>query len=490
MTKAKENEKLLKTKTRPPVVTIMGHVDHGKTTLLDYIRKSRVAEKEYGGITQHIGAYQVEVKGKPITFIDTPGHEAFAAMRARGAKVTDIVILVVAADDGVKPQTKESINHIKVSGVPFIVAINKMDTPGANVERVKKGLSENGVLVEDYGGDVVAVPISAKTGQGVDELLEMVCLVAEMSELKDESDEPFEAVVIESSLSKFRGPVATILVKKGKISVGELIASEKSNGKVRALIDSNGKNIREASVSMPVEVLGFEQVPGVGEIVRKVEKHDQKVENTTVRERRTELDKLEQKEISEINLIIKADVVGSLEAINASLVSLSNEKQKVNILLKETGEINESDVLLAKSTGSIIIGFNVPVSNNAQRLAEIERVMIRRFNVIYELVDELKEGLEALIKSKEEVILGKGKIIAIFETSFGKVAGTKVLEGRFTKNDRINILRGEEKLGTARVKTIRHLQEEITTAREGEEYGILLDTKVEFAVDDIIVAIS
>lgn len=468
MEKTKTDIPKKNTLERAPVVTIMGHVDHGKTTLLDYIRRSKVAEREHGGITQHIGAYQIQKDGKPITFIDTPGHAAFSAMRARGANITDIAILVVAADDGVMPQTKESINHIKAANVPMIVAINKMDVPGANVDRVKKGLSEANVLVEDYGGDVVVVPVSAKTGQGVEDLLEMINLVAEISELKDESNQKFEGVVIESSLDKFRGPVATILVKKGKLLVGEKIVTNSVKGKVRSMLDSEGKQVKEAGVSMPVEVLGFEKTPGVGEIVTLAS--DSEGVSETVEEgisKRNPLENLVKEEKTQINLIIKADVAGSLEAIAAAVESLNDHERKVNVVLKETGEVSDSDVLLSASTKSLIISFNVKVAKSAEKLAEEENVMIREYRIIYELLDELKEGLEVLVEAKREKILGKGTIIAIFDTSHGKIAGTKVNEGRLAKNDRVRIERNGEEIGVAKVKTIRHLQKEINSAKEG-----------------------
>lgn len=476
---------------RPPVVTIMGHVDHGKTTLLDYIRKTKVAEKEHGGITQNISSYQITHDGNTITFIDTPGHEAFSAMRARGANVTDIAILVVAADDGVMPQTKESIAHIKAANVPMIVAINKMDLPGANVDRVKKGLTESGVLVEGYGGDVVTVPVSAKTGLGVDDLLEMIILVAEMAELKDESKEPFEGVVIESSMDKFRGPLSTILVKKGLLKIGDLIKTEKVSGKVKALIDSIGKQVKEATVSMPIEILGFEQVPVVGDIVKlsNNEAHTTRVE-TVLQAKKTALEKLASPEVTEINLVIKADVAGSVEAIVSSLESLGDEQHKINVIWKETGEINESDILLASATKAIVIGFNVKVSKPAEKLADEEKVMIRTFNIIYQLLDELKEGLDHLVDAKKEQILGKGQIIAIFDTSYGRVAGTKITENRLTKNDRVHVYRDEERIGSTKVKSVRHLQNEVNSAKVGEECGILLEGSLQFAQGDIIVAIS
>lgn len=489
MEKTKTSVTKKNTLARPPVVAIMGHVDHGKTTLLDYIRKSKIAEKEHGGITQHIGAYQITQDGKTITFIDTPGHEAFSAMRARGANATDIVVLVVAADDGVMPQTKESIAHIKAARVPMIVAINKMDSPGANVDRVKKGLSEAGVLVEDYGGDVVAVPLSAKTGQGVDDLLEMINLVAEMSELKDESKEPFEGVVIESSLDKFRGPVATILVKKGQLKVTDQIKSGTSTGKVKSLINSDGEQIKEASVSTPVEVLGLEKVPGVGETVKLSSTIPAEKEVAAV-EKKDPLQKLAHSGKTQINIIVKADVVGSLEAIVAAIENLNDEERKINIVHKETGDITDSDILLAASTKALIISFNVKISKAADKLAEEEKVLIRSYSIIYELLDELKEGLEQLVDAKREKVLGKGEIIAIFDTSHGKIAGTKVTEERLARNDRVRILRNDEEVGTTRIKSIRHLQKEINTAKTGEECGLLLDNFDLFEKGDSVIAFS
>lgn len=470
------------------MVAIMGHVDHGKTTLLDFIRKSKIAEKEHGGITQHIGAYQIEYKGKPITFVDTPGHEAFSAMRARGANVTDVAILVVAADDGVMPQTKESISHIKAAKIPMIVAINKMDAPGANVERVKKGLAENDTLVEGYGGDIVAVPISAKTGQGINELLEMINLVAEIAELKDESNQSFEGVVIESFLDKFRGPIATVIVKKGTLKIGDHVETQTSKGKIKALINSEGKQQKEAKVSEPVEILGLVRVPEVGELVKL--EGQVKIEEAKAESKLDRFAAIDKPKVTEINLVIKADVAGSLEAIAASLLRLGDEKNKVNIIHKETGEVNESDVLLAASTKAIILCFNVKISKEAEKLAEEEKVMVRSFNIIYELLDELKEGLEHLVESKKDKILGKGEIIAVFDTSFGKIAGTRVLEGRLNKSDRIKILRGDEEVIATRIKSLRHKQEEINTAKEKEECGVLLDNDTNFEQGDIIIAIS
>lgn len=474
---------------RAPVITVMGHVDHGKTTLLDYIRKTKVVEREHGGITQHISSYQVEVDHQKITFIDTPGHSAFSAMRARGANITDVAILVIAADDGVMPQTKESIAHIKAAGIPMIVAVNKMDLPGANIDRVKKGLAENGVLVEGYGGDTVVVPISAKTGMGIADLLEMIVLIAQMADLKDESKEPFTALVIESSLDKFKGPLATILVKKGQLCVGDFVKTSNISGKVRALIDSNGKQVKEAGVSMPVEILGLEKVPEVGDSLTLGSKSEVVLKKKIVT-KKTALEKLAEPKMTEINLIIKADVAGSLEAICTALEELGDSEHKINIIHKETGEVSESDVLLAASTKAIIIGFNVKVSKAAEALSNEEKIMVKTFNVIYQLLDELKEGLEMLVNAKKEQILGKGQIIQIFDTSFGKVAGTKVIQGRLNKNDRVHLYHNEEKITTTKIKTLRHLHEEVKTAKEGVECGVLLEGKAEVAVGDIIVAIS
>lgn len=472
-----------------PVVAILGHVDHGKTTLLDYIRKTHVAEKEVGGITQHIGAYQLEHANKKITFIDTPGHEAFSAMRARGGEVADLVILVVAADDGVMPQTKESIAHIKAAGVPFLVAINKVDLPGANVEKVKKQLAKEDVLVEGYGGDVVAVSISAKNGQGVPELLEMIHLVAEVSEVKKDGQGDFEGVVIESFLDKFRGPVATLIVNKGALGVGDTVFGETTKGKIKSMLLAGGESLSEAKVSAPIEVLGLEKVPTVGDILTR--KTKEKLEEESVSAPDEGKESWFAPKPSEIRLIIKADTYGSLEAIANSIESLKTPDQEVQFILKETGDINEGDVLLAAATKSIIIGFNVKAQAPVERVAQEEGVNIRSYNLIYELLDELKEGLAALAETKKKKeILGEAKILAQFETEDGKIAGSKVVSGRINKADAVAILRGDKILKETKIKSMKHKQLPINEAEEGKEFGAIFEEKVNFEPGDIIQAVK
>ena len=494
MVKKKEtpNIKNVTSKTssrRPPVVAILGHVDHGKTTLLDFIRKSRVTEKEAGGITQHIGAYQIEHKGRRITFIDTPGHEAFSAMRARGGQVSDLVVLIIAADDGVMPQTRESIAHIKAAGAPFIVAINKIDLPSANVERIKKQLSEEGVLVEGFGGDVVLVPISAKSGQGVEDLLEMISLVTDIQELKDTRNEPFRGVVIESKLDKSKGAVATVLVKEGILRLGDQIYTVSSSGKVKALIDAQGRGQKEALPATPVEVLGFTLVPKVGEVVTKTLNLP-----TDIIEKRVKPDiaeKIRQLAEDETRLIIKADVTGSLEAIIGSLENLKEENHKVEVYYSDTGAITESDVLLAAATRSLIIGFNVSISKSAEKLASEEKVLIRQYQVIYELLDELKEGLAAISKQKEvEEVLGEAEIVNTFKAGEKKIAGCLVKSGRINQTDTVKILREGKVIGQSKVTSMKHKDSVISEARVDDEFGVMLEKEVPFTKGDIIIAIS
>lgn len=490
-----KSEANVKTKTspitkgvvRPPVVTIMGHVDHGKTTLLDAIRKTHVADREHGGITQHIGAYQVEVNSQLLTFIDTPGHEAFAQMRARGARVTDLVVLVVAADDGLMPQTKESINHIKAANVPFVVAVNKIDTPGANIEKVKKQLSENGVLVEGYGGNVPIVAVSAKTGEGLKELLEIIQLVSDLEELTADPKGLFEGVVIESQLDKFRGPVATVLVKKGTLHFGDPLQAGEVTGKVKALINDQGETVKEALPSTPVEVLGFGSVPKVGTGVGE-EGVDEEV-NTAADGSDKAAVNLFAEETQELRLLLKADRLGSLEALTYAIGQIPTGDLNVRFMLKETGDVSESDVLLAAASKAIIIGFSVKVSPSAQKLADQEKVNVRTFNIIYELLDELKDGLEVLLKPVEsEEILGTARIKAIFDSSKGKVAGCEVVEGSLRKNDLAKVVRDEKELFKSRIKSIRYQKEDIPKAEKGEECGVIFDASQDFAIGDILYA--
>ncbi|MEX0622149.1 MAG: translation initiation factor IF-2 [Candidatus Woykebacteria bacterium] len=473
---------------RPPVVAILGHVDHGKTTLLDYIRRSHVAAKEAGGITQHIGAYQVTHKGRKITFIDTPGHEAFSAMRARGGSVSDVAVLVVAADDGVMPQTKESIAHLKAAQTPFIVAVNKMDLPGTNIDRIKKQLSEEGVLVEGFGGDVVVVPISAKRGEGVDNLLEMVNLVADMQGLKEETGKDFSGVVIESKLDKFKGPVATVLVKEGVLRIGDPVHTKSTTGKVKALVGDEGVPVKEARPSTPVEVLGFAAVPKVGEEVSSKEAETEKVESKKPIETG---EKFVRPKENEIRLIIKADAQGSLEAITSSLEKLKKENQQVKIYYSDTGNITDSDILLASATKSLVIGFNANISNTASKLASEEGVLVRTYNIIYELIDELEEGLEAISRPEvKEEILGNAEILKIFTAEEDKVAGCRTISGRINKGDLLAIKRDGKEIGRSKIVSMKHRDSNINEANEGEEFGLIFEKKVPFAKSDIIVAMG
>lgn len=473
--------------TRPPVVAIMGHVDHGKTSLLDAIRNSRVAEKEHGGITQHIGAYQIDFKNQKITFIDTPGHAAFSQMRARGAQVTDLVILVIAADDGVMPQTKESLSHIKASGVPFIIAANKIDLPGADINRIKQQLAENDVLVEEYGGNVPVVAVSAKTKQGLDDLLDMVILVCQVNELKVSSKKEFIGVVIESKLDRFRGPVATILVKSGVLKVGDQITAGNTRGKVRSLKLFDGKTTNQVVVSTPVEVMGLKEVPQVGEKVELSGSVD--VAPIEAKETKNIGFDFADNSKKEFRLVIKADVAGSLEAIVRSIQELQTPDSEVKFILKETGDITESDIYLAQSTKALIIGFNVKPLPSAAKIAEREKVLIRTYSVIYELLDELKEGIDVLTKKEAEPeIKGKASILALFDTSSGTVVGARVTEGEVSRNDNLKAFREKELVGSAKVTSMRHEKDEISKATSGQEFGIVTKPTLDLAPGDVIIA--
>jgi translation initiation factor IF-2 len=471
MPKKKESTKKL-ISIRPPIVTIMGHVDHGKTTLLDTIRKTNLAVLEHGGITQHIGAYQIEIETregkKKITFIDTPGHEAFVKMRSHGADVTDIVVLVVAADDGVMPQTIEAIGHIKQAKVPVIVAINKIDLPDTNPDRVKKQLARNGILVEGFGGDVIAVEISAKTGKGVQELLEMVILTAEMAQLEGDSDGKLKLAVIESKLNKKLGPVATVIILNGTLKVGDMVELGGVKSKVRALINHEGKNIDKATPAVPVEIVGLERVPVMGESTTTQDVIPQEVKKDTD---------------NKLNIILKTDVIGSLEAIKYSL-------PEVNILHAATGDISESDILTAKTNKAVVIGFNIKLPPHVETLAKTEKVQVKIYTLIYRLLDEVKEVIEALHNPQEqEEIIGQAKIIAKVNTSFGEIAGSQVLEGRLARGDKIRLLRQDKELAKGLIKSIHHRKEDIPKAERGIECGVLLTPALDFEVGDMIVSV-
>lgn len=472
---------------RPPIVTILGHVDHGKTTLLDFIRKANVAAKEAGGITQHIGAYQTEHQGKLITFIDTPGHAAFEKMRSRGAKVADIAVLVVALDDGVMPQTVEAIKHILGAKVPIIVAVNKIDLPGLNLqvqlEKVKRQLADNQVLIEEYGGDVPLVSLSAKTGEGVDKLLEMILLVAELHEFAGDPDLSAQAVVIESSLDKSKGPIATLLVRNGSLKKGEQIMLGGVKGKVRGMIDYAGKSIETAGPSTPIEVLGLESVPQVGAVLGEPVRV-----GVPKKEVNSLINKLREDKSQVLNVVIKADKQGSLEAIIDALLGFNQDGDKLKIVSAATGDITESDIKIASATRSIVVGFNTKVLGVAQKLAETEHVLVRTYSIIYELLDEMKDVIEGMAAGElNEEIFGTAQIVAEFP--YGKnerIAGCKVVEGTVSKGPKIRIVRDGEIIAETKIKSMKKAREEVGKAAKGEECGLILDQLVDFRVGDVI----
>ena len=473
--------------TRPPIVTILGHVDHGKTTLLDFIRKSSVASKEHGGITQHIGAYQVQHDGKLITFIDTPGHAAFEKMRGRGAKVADIAVLVVAVDDGIMPQTVEAIKHIQDAKVSMVVAVNKIDLLGINIkvslEKIKKQLSDREVKLEEYGGDVPLVPLSAKSGEGVDKLLEIILLVAELHELKGDPTAAPVGVVIEANLDKFKGAVATLLVRNGTLRKGDQILLGGVKGKVRGMFDFDGKSADEAGPSTPVEILGLETVPAVGATL------GQEIGEQSIKEAAASLiDKLRAGETKTLKVIIKADKQGSLEAIQASLEKFNEESKVVDFIFTGTGDIGEENVKLASSVGAIIIGFNVKAATTAQKMAENEHVLIRTYNIIYELLEDVEEVVKTLLEVGQlEEVLGKAEIIAEFP--YGKnerVAGCRMEVGVIAKGQRIRVVRDGQAIGETKVKSLRKVKEEVQKAEKGNDCGMLFDPPVDFQIGDIV----
>ncbi len=473
--------------TRPPIVTILGHVDHGKTTLLDYIRKASVAAHEHGGITQAIGAYQVEQEGKLITFIDTPGHAAFEKMRSRGAQVADIAVLVVAIDDGIMPQTVEAIKHIQNAKVPMIVAVNKIDLAGINqiaqMEKIKKQLSDHNILVEEYGGDVPIVQLSAKSGLNVDKLLEMVLLVAEIHELKGDSTLPAAGVVIESNLDKFKGPIATIIIRNGTLKKNDLLLVGGVKGKVRGLIDHTGKNLDSAGPSTPVVVLGLEAVPAVGATLGEEasEKKDDKAIKSL-------LDKLRQGDQEILNVIVKADKQGSLEAIEDALNLFNTGKESLKIISSGTGDIGEADIKLASTTRSIVVGFNVKPIGTSAKMAETEHVLIRTYSIIYELIDELKDATEGMLAGElTEEIFGTAQIIAEFPFGDkGRIAGCRILDGTISKGPKVRVIRGEEIIAEGKLKFIKKVREDVAKVEKGDECGMMFDQEIDFAIGDLI----
>ena len=478
---------------RPPVVCVMGHVDHGKTSLLDKIRQSHVTDREAGGITQAIGAYSVSIDDRKLTFLDTPGHEAFTAMRMRGANATDIAILVVAADDGVMPQTVEAINHAKAAGVEIIVAVNKMDKPNANVDRVKQELAEYELIPEDWGGSTVFVPVSAKTGDGIDQLLEMCLLTADMLELKANPNRKARGLVIEARLDKGRGPVTTILVQKGTLHVGDFIAIGHCHGRVRAMLDENGKRIKEAGPSTPAEILGLDDVPEAGEIFVSPEtdkeaksfaetfKSQHKKELLNETKNRMSLDDLysqiKEGELKEFNVIIKADVQGSVEALKASLMKLSNEEVALKVIHGGVGAINESDVILASASNAIIIGFNVRPDNMAKQSADSENVDIRLYKVIYQAIDDVEAAMKGLLAPVyEEKVIGHAEIRQIFKASaIGNIAGSYMTDGRVERGCSVRIYRGDDLIHEGQLASLKRFKDDVKEVKEGYECGLVFE---------------
>ena len=489
---------------RPPIVNVMGHVDHGKTTLLDYIRHSNVTAQEAGGITQHIGAYIVMHEGRPIVFLDTPGHEAFTAMRARGANVTDIVILVVSADDGVMPQTKEAINHIKAAGVPLVVAINKIDKPAANPDRVRQQLTELGIYLEGWGGEVGAVEVSAKTGKGVPDLLERVLLEAEMQELKGRPAANPEGVVIEARLDKGKGPVATVIVKDGTLKHGDIVLFNSAWGKTRALFDWAGKPIKKAGPSIPVEILGLDEVPQPGESFRVVSSEREaraalmeikaQERDAGAQAKRTSLEdlysQLQEGQIPQLSLVVKCDVQGSLEALCASLEKLATNEVGVSIVHRGVGRIAESDVMLASTSSAVIIGFNVRPDANAKRAAEVSGVEIRVYNVIYDVIDDVKAAMGGLLKPVlREESLGEVEIREIFRVpKAGKIAGCHVTRGIIKRTGKVRVIRDGIVIWDGRIATLRHFKDEAREVKAGMDCGVALEGFQDFEAGDLLEA--
>ena len=491
---------------RPPVVCVMGHVDHGKTSLLDAIRETHVTAKESGGITQKIGAYTVDVNGQLITFLDTPGHEAFTAMRMRGAQATDIAILVVAADDGVMPQTIEAINHAKAAEVEIIVAVNKIDKPNANVEKVKQELTEYGLISEDWGGSTTFVPVSAHTKEGIDELLDMILLTAEVNELKANPNRKARGIVIEAELDKGRGPVATILVQKGTLKVGDNVAAGASHGKIRAMVDDKGRRLREAGPSTPVEILGLSDVPNAGEIIMAFDsdKEARNVAETFISEGKKKLlddtkhkvslddifEQIQAGNVKELCIIIKADVQGSVEAVKQSLVKLSNEEVVVKVIHGGVGNINESDVTLASASNAIIIGFNVKPDNQARIVAEREKVDLRLYTVIYNAIEDVEAALKGMLEPiYEEKVIGSAEIRQIFKASgVGNIAGCIVTEGRITRDSKLRVSRDGKQIYEGPIATLKHFKDEVKEVKAGTECGIVVEGFNEIQEGDIFEA--
>jgi translation initiation factor IF-2 len=474
---------------RSPIVTVMGHVDHGKTSLLDAIRNTAVTEHEAGGITQHIGASQIEINGKKITFLDTPGHEAFTAMRARGAKVTDIAIIVVAADDGVMPQTIEAINHSKAAGVPIIVAVNKIDKPTANMDRVKQELSEQGIISEDWGGDTIFVPVSAKQHMGIEDLLEMILLVAEVQEFKANPNRPAKGIIIEAKLDKGRGPVATVLIEKGTLNKGDSVLVGSTHGKIRAMFNHKGKKISQAGPSVPVEILGLSETPQAGDILvvmenekdakniaekRKDRRHVENMNASSKVSLDDLFDRIQKGEVKDLNIIIKADVSGSIEAVKQSLLKLSMDEVKVNAIHGGVGGINENDIMLASASNAIVIGFNVRPSIAAIELAKKENVDVRTYNIIYTAIEDIKQAVKGMLAPiYKEVVLGRAEVRQTFKVpNIGVVAGVYVTSGKVTRKSKIRLLRNDIVLHEGEIASLKRFKDDVSELNTNYEGGI------------------
>jgi translation initiation factor IF-2 len=500
-----EEDDLLKVE-RPPVVVVMGHVDHGKTSLLDYIKNSKVTSTEAGGITQHIGAYTVDVSGKPITFLDTPGHEAFTAMRMRGAKVTDIAILVVAADDGIMPQTREAINHAKAAEIEIIVAINKMDKPSANIDKVKQELVEFGLQSEDWGGSTICVPVSALTGMGVDDLLEMITLSSELKELKANPNKPARGTVIEASLDKARGSVSTLLIQEGTLRIGDPIVVGSSYGKVRAMIDDKGNKLTEAGPSTPVEILGMSEVPVAGDIfyVAKNDKHARQMAESVVAKGRKDMikvalqkvsldalfDQIQLGNVKDLNIVVKADVQGSMDAIKTSLEKLSNEEVRIRVIHGGVGAITETDVMLASASNAIVIGFNVRPQPSAKSVADVEKVDIRLYSIIYNAIEDINSAMKGLLEPIfEEKIIGHAEIRQIFKASIiGTIGGSYVTDGKITRNSQVRILRDNIVSYDGTIEALKRFKDDAKEVAKGFECGISFSKFSDIKEGDIVEA--
>ena len=489
---------------RPPVVTILGHVDHGKTSLLDSIRNAHVADREIGGITQHIGAYQVDYQDQKITFLDTPGHEAFTSIRSRGARVTDIAVLVVAADDGIMPQTEEAIDHARAAEVPIVVAINKMDLPGADPERVKRQLSQHNLLVEDWGGDIISVPVSARTGEGIDDLLENLLVVAEIAELKANPTSPASGVIIEAKLDRKRGPTATVLVQSGTLGVGDYVVAGTSWGRVKAITNDRGRIVKEVVPGAPAELLGFGSLPEAGDLmaVLPTERmarsivHDRErlksTQQSQVRALTLEevVKQIDAGDIKELNLVLKADVQGSVEAVRQSLERLTDAEARVRILHAGSGNVTESDVLLASASNAIIVAFSVGEEMGVERVADRMGVEIRHYGIIYQLIDDVEQALHGMLEPTfTDVILGQAEVREIFPSRRNvKIAGCRVIEGRIVRGAAIRVMREGKTLEETGINSLRHFRDEVNEITNGMDCGILLTDFNDFELGDILQA--